>query len=251
MNVTLTAKLKPVSVVYKFQFGVTDVRLVLVVRAFLFIVAHSHTQLNAYMQQSSLPPKCIPEASNNEHSYLPRGGLSTDGCQLFWGSEKVPPCWHCSEGSGGPFLYCDLCWAQGEDKGDLEWAGPWVESADQPWLWGMWHMYKNTCWFTQCFLRFVSFNPLTTDDAIWCCLTLAACYQLTQSVLKIGFVLAKKGGIGGGGWVSARSTVHMSAALAGYRRALVSTGWTISHLVSTNRLRNHSSPHVGAPLLDL
>ena len=38
------------------------------------------------------------------------------------------------------------------------------------------------------------FNPLTTDDAIWRCLTLAACYQLVQSVLKIGFVLAKKGG---------------------------------------------------------
>ena len=44
-------------------------------------------------------------------------------------------------------------------------------------------------------------NPLTTDD--WCTTyhaTLAACYQLMQSVLNIGFVLAKKnGGIGGGG----------------------------------------------------
>ena len=42
-------------------------------------------------------------------------------------------------------------------------------------------------------------NPLTTDDTIWRRLTLAACYQLAQSILKIGFV--QKGGIGGGGWV--------------------------------------------------
>ena len=40
-------------------------------------------------------------------------------------------------------------------------------------------------------------NPLTTDDAIWRHLTLAACYQLAQSVLKIGFALAKKGEVGG------------------------------------------------------
>ena len=47
------------------------------------------------------------------------------------------------------------------------------------------------------------FNPLTTDDTFWCCLTLAVCYQLVQSVLKIVFVLAKKkGGIGGGRQVS-------------------------------------------------
>ena len=36
-------------------------------------------------------------------------------------------------------------------------------------------------------------------------LTLATCYQLAQSVLKIGFALAKKkGGIGGGGWIHPR-----------------------------------------------
>ena len=35
---------------------------------------------------------------------------------------------------------------------------------------------------------------LTTDEAFWCCLTLAVCYQLVQSVLKIRFVLAKQGG---------------------------------------------------------
>ena len=37
-------------------------------------------------------------------------------------------------------------------------------------------------------------NPLTTDDTKWRRLTLAACYQLMQSVLKIVFVLAKKVG---------------------------------------------------------
>ena len=35
-------------------------------------------------------------------------------------------------------------------------------------------------------------NPLNTDDAIWRRLTLAACYQLEQSILKIGFELAKR-----------------------------------------------------------
>jgi len=36
------------------------------------------------------------------------------------------------------------------------------------------------------------FNHLTTNDAIWRRLTLAACYQLAQSVLKIGFALTKR-----------------------------------------------------------
>ena len=39
-----------------------------------------------------------------------------------------------------------------------------------------------------------SMNPLTTDDEYTCHATLAACYQLAQSVLKIGFALAKKAG---------------------------------------------------------
>ena len=67
--------------------------------------------------------------------------------------------------------------------------------------------------------------------------TLAACYQLAQSVLKIGFAQAKKGGIGGGGWVSAQGAVHMAAALAGCRKAFVSTGLAISLLIDTNRRR--------------
>ena len=40
----------------------------------------------------------------------------------------------------------------------------------------------------------VVLNPLTTNDALWHHLTLAACYQLAQSVLKISFALAKKAG---------------------------------------------------------
>ena len=54
-----------------------------------------------------------------------------------------------------------------------------------------------------------SLNPLTTDDECTRHATLAACYQLAQSILKIGFALAKK--IGGGGQVSAQGAVHMAA----------------------------------------
>ena len=69
-------------------------------------------------------------------------------------------------------------------------------------------------------------------------------YQLAQSVFsKDRFCASKNGGIGGGGRVSARGAVHMAATLAGYRKALVGTGWTISHLVSTNKLRNQSQGH--------
>ena len=62
------------------------------------------------------------------------------------------------------------------------------------------------------------------------------------------FCASKKGGIG---LVSAWGAVHMAAALASCRKALVRTSWTISHLVSTNRPRNHSPPLVEAPFLDL
>ena len=34
----------------------------------------------------------------------------------------------------------------------------------------------------------LAINPLTTDDAFWHCQILAACYQLPQSILKIGEV---------------------------------------------------------------
>ena len=39
-------------------------------------------------------------------------------------------------------------------------------------------------------------NPLTTDDTFWRRQILAACYQLPQSVLKIGSVLAERVGQG-------------------------------------------------------
>ena len=56
------------------------------------------------------------------------------------------------------------------------------------------------------------------------------------------FCATQKGGIGRGGRVSARGAVHMAAALAGCRKALVGTGWAISLLFDTNghRYRVHS-----------
>ena len=51
------------------------------------------------------------------------------------------------------------------------------------------------------------------------------------------FYASKRGEIGGGGWVSARGAVHMAAALAGCRKALVGTGWAISLLFDTNGRR--------------
>ena len=46
--------------------------------------------------------------------------------------------------------------------------------------------------------------------------------------LKDRFCASRKGGIGGGGWVSAQGAVHMAAALADCRKALVGTGLAIS-----------------------
>ena len=42
----------------------------------------------------------------------------------------------------------------------------------------------------------VAINPLTTDNDFWDCQFLAACYQLAQSVLKIGSVLTERVGQG-------------------------------------------------------
>jgi len=49
------------------------------------------------------------------------------------------------------------------------------------------------------------------------------------------FCANKKGGIGGGWRVSVQGAMHMAAALADCRKALVSTGWTICNLVSTKQ----------------
>ena len=51
------------------------------------------------------------------------------------------------------------------------------------------------------------------------------------------FCNSKKGGIGGGGQVSAWGAVHMAAALAGCRKALLGTGLAFSLLLDTNRCR--------------
>ena len=48
---------------------------------------------------------------------------------------------------------------------------------------------------------------------------------------------SKKGRIGRGGRVSARGAMHMAAALAGCRKALVGTGLAISLLFDTNGRR--------------
>ena len=42
----------------------------------------------------------------------------------------------------------------------------------------------------------LSINPLTTDDAFWHHQILATCYQLVQSILKIGSALAERMGQG-------------------------------------------------------
>ena len=42
----------------------------------------------------------------------------------------------------------------------------------------------------------IPLNPLTTDDTFWRHQILATCYQLAQSVLKIGSVLAERVGQG-------------------------------------------------------
>ena len=68
-------------------------------------------------------------------------------------------------------------------------------------------------------------NLLTTDDE---CTYLSCNFGRTLSVGAIcfedRFCASKKGGIGGGGRVSPRSAVHMTAALTDCRKALVSTG---------------------------
>ena len=54
---------------------------------------------------------------------------------------------------------------------------------------------------------------------------------------EVRFCASKKGGIGEGGRVSARGAVHMAAALAGCRKALVGTGLSISLFFDTNGCR--------------
>ena len=113
-------------------------------------------------------------------------------------------------------------------------------------------------------------SPLHSNKQLWkvyVATNPVACYQLVQSVwedrfsgsmLSVGtisledrfsssmssvgtisledrFSGSKKGGIGGGGRVSAQDAMHMKAALAGCRTALVGTGWTISAQMGTDK----------------
>ena len=84
-------------------------------------------------------------------------------------------------------------------------------------------------------------NPLITDDECTRHATLTACYQLAQSILKIGFALAK-GGIGKVGRFSARDAMHFSATLAGCTKALVGTGWAISLHFNTKGIEKATLP---------
>ena len=43
-------------------------------------------------------------------------------------------------------------------------------------------------------ITLLELNPLTTDDAVWRRQNLATCYQLAQSVFKIGSALAERVG---------------------------------------------------------
>ena len=95
--------------------------------------------------------------------------------------------------------------------------------------------------------NFLSFNPLATNDDYSCHQNSATCYQLAQSVLKIGSLLAENGGTKGGGWVSPGGC--MVAVVAGCRKALVNARWPIILLSCTNGPRKHFFRLVGAPCL--
>ena len=60
------------------------------------------------------------------------------------------------------------------------------------------------------------------DDKCTLHATLATCYRWHNPFFEDRFCANKKDGIGGGGQVSARGAMHITAALAGCRKALVS-----------------------------
>ena len=92
-------------------------------------------------------------------------------------------------------------------------------------------------------------NPLTTDDAIWRRQILAACYQLAQSVLKIGSALAERVGQEEVDGCTALADSAMAAVAAACRKALVNAGWAIVLLSCTNGFRKRSFHLVGTPFL--
>ena len=54
--------------------------------------------------------------------------------------------------------------------------------------------------------------------------TLATCYRWHNPFFEDGFFTSRKDGIGGGRQVSAQDAMHMAAAFAGCRTALVGIG---------------------------
>ena len=91
----------------------------------------------------------------------------------------------------------------------------------------------------------VVFNPLTTNDDYSRHRNSAACYQLAQSVLKIGSALAER--VGGATAVADRAWRLLQLAIK--KGGQVSTGWPALLLSCTNGRRKRSFHLVGAPFL--
>ena len=76
-------------------------------------------------------------------------------------------------------------------------------------------------------------NPLVCQMSTCARMRISSDHKYSHSLVAC----SKKGGIGGGGWVLARGTMHMAAALACCRKAMVGTGLAISLLLDTNGRR--------------
>ena len=97
-------------------------------------------------------------------------------------------------------------------------------------------------------------NPLTTNEDYSRRRNSVACYQLVQSVLKIGSAVAERVGQGevGGCTTFADSAwwlLQLVAVAAGYRNGLVSAIWPIPLLSCANGRRKRSFHLVGVPFL--
>ena len=73
--------------------------------------------------------------------------------------------------------------------------------------------------------------------------------SLPAMSLGLRFCASRKGGTGGGGWVSILSPGNMAASGLSCRKPLGGTGCAISLLLCMNGLRKWSSGHVGTPFL--
>ena len=94
-------------------------------------------------------------------------------------------------------------------------------------------------------------NPLTTDDTFWRHLTLAACYQLAQSVLKIGSALAELERVGQGevgGCTPLGDSSWWLLQLAVEKPWSVPAGWAFVCFLAQTGIENAPFT-VGTPLL--